>query len=199
MIPRAPAHECSLGSHTAKKDRGHLRPCKLHAPRGRECVTGLAAAAICLTIAVMSPDPVRNPLLARRFAAMLYDLLPLLGLWMLVAALFLLASGGHVDAAHPPVAYLLALRCALIGVSAAYFTASWVRGGQTIGMRAWRIRVEAVDGSSLPWHRALLRFAIALLSLGLFGLGYLWCLIDREGRAWHDLAAHSRMIQLPRG
>lgn len=134
-----------------------------------------------------------------RLAALLYDLFPLLGLWMLVAALFLLASGGRVDAAHPPWTYQLALRSVLFTVTALYFSLSWARGGQTIGMRAWRLRIAAAEGSPLPWPRALLRFCVALASLGLFGLGYLWCLIDREGRAWHDLAARSRMIQLPRG
>lgn len=164
-------------------------------------VSGLAKHGNCPTIGRMmtNPDPTRSTGLGRRLAAMLYDLFPLLGLWMLVAALFLLASGGRVDAAHPPFAYQLALRVALIAVSAAYFTVSWTRGGQTIGMRAWRIRVEAADGSHLSWPRALLRFCVALVSLGFFGLGYLWCLIDREGRAWHDLAARSRMIHLPHG
>lgn len=132
-----------------------------------------------------------------RLAAAVYDLFPLIALWMLTTALLLFAAHGEVDVAHPPRAYHLALQAALLAVTAAYFVVSWSRGGQTIGMRAWRLHVVAEDGVPLPWLRALLRFAVALLSLFALGLGFLWCLIDRDRRAWHDLAAHSRLQRLP--
>jgi len=131
-----------------------------------------------------------------RLAAAVYDLFPLIALWMLTAGAFLLAVHGGVDVAHPPFAYRLGLRVALLLVTAAYFVVSWSRGGQTIGMRAWKIRVAAADGSPLPWSRSLLRFAVALLSLGAAGLGFLWCLIDRERRGWHDMAARSQISRL---
>ncbi len=126
-----------------------------------------------------------------RVAAALYDLFPLIGLWMLTAALALAITHGALDARHPPLAY----RLALLSVTAAYFVISWVRGGQTIGMRAWRLRLVATDGSRLPWSRALLRFGIAWLSLFALGGGFLWCLVDRERRAWHDIAAGSRLLR----
>ena len=90
----------------------------------------------------------------------------------------------------------LAVRGALLAVSAAYFVISWGRGGQTIGMRAWRLRVVGADGQRLPWSRALLRFAVALVSLAVFGLGFIWCLFDRQRRGWHDIAAHSCVVRL---
>jgi uncharacterized RDD family membrane protein YckC len=142
----------------------------------------------------LSPAPLRL-----RVAAAAYDLLPLVGLWMLVAAAFLLAVRGGIDATHPPAAYRFALRGALLAVTAAYFVASWARGGQTLGMRAWRIRVMAGDGHALPWPRALLRFAVALLSLGAAGIGFFWCLFDRDRRAWHDLAARSVLLRAEPG
>lgn len=144
----------------------------------------------------MNPSPAAS--LWSRLAAIVYDLFPLIGLWMLVAALFLLGAHGGIDAAHPPFAYRLALRGALLAATALYFVVSWSRGGQTIGMRAWRIRVVGADGAALPWPRALLRFLVALLSLGACGLGFAWCLVDRERRGWHDLAASSRVLRLPK-
>ncbi len=131
-----------------------------------------------------------------RLAALVYDLFPLVALWMLVSALFLLAAHGNVDVAHPPGTYRLGLQTALLTMSATYFVVSWARGGQTIGMRPWRIRVVAVDGTALPYARAVLRFLVALVSLGACGLGFAWCLIDPQGRAWHDLAARSRVVRL---
>lgn len=130
-----------------------------------------------------------------RLAAAVYDLFPLIALWMLSAGLFLLAAHGRVDVAHPPLAYQIALRATLLCVSAAYFVVSWWRGGQTIGMRAWRLRVVASDGGALPWPRALLRFAVAFASLAAFGVGIFWCLIDRQQRCWHDIAADSVLIR----
>lgn len=130
-----------------------------------------------------------------RLAAAVYDLFPLIALWMLSAGLFLLAAQGRVDVAHPPFAYQVALRATLLLVSAAYFVVSWSRGGQTIGIRAWRLRVVASEGGALPWPRAILRFAVALVSLTAFGLGFFWCLIDRQQRCWHDIAARSALIR----
>jgi uncharacterized RDD family membrane protein YckC len=131
-----------------------------------------------------------------RLAAAIYDLFPLLALWMLTAGLVLLASHGSVDVAHPPLTYRLGLRLALLAVTAAYFVVSWTRGGQTIGMRAWRLRVVDARGTALPWPRALLRFAIAIVSLCALGLGFVWCLVDRQKRAWHDQAAGSVVVRL---
>jgi uncharacterized RDD family membrane protein YckC len=130
-----------------------------------------------------------------RLAAAAYDLFPLIALWMLSAGLFLLATHGQVDVAHPPFAYRIALRTMLLAVSAAYFVVSWSRGGQTIGMRAWRLRIVASDGGALPWPRALLRFAVALGSLAALGFGFAWCLIDRRQRCWHDIVARSALVR----
>lgn len=131
-----------------------------------------------------------------RLSALAYDLFPLAALWMATAGLVLFAVHGDVDVAHPPAGYRLTLQLALLAVSAGYFVLSWTRGGQTIGMRAWRIRIVAADGGALPWPRALLRFGVALLSLAAFGLGFLWCLVDRDRRAWHDLVARSAYVRV---
>ncbi|HVV97158.1 MAG TPA: RDD family protein [Rhodanobacteraceae bacterium] len=134
----------------------------------------------------------------QRIAAAIYDLFPLLALWMLTAGLALLLVHGTVDLVHPSLAWRIGLRLALLVVTAAYFVVSWTRGGQTIGMRAWRLRVVDVSGGALPPARALLRFVVACVSLGVFGAGFLWCLVDRERRSWHDIAARSHVARLPK-
>jgi uncharacterized RDD family membrane protein YckC len=129
-------------------------------------------------------------------AAAIYDLFPLIGLWMLGTGVVLLAVHGEVDVAHPSLLYRNALRSVLFVLTAAYFVISWSRGGQTIGMRAWRLRVVDSNGGPLPWPRALLRFGVALVALAALGLGFVWCLFDRDRRGWHDLAARSRVVRL---
>lgn len=129
-----------------------------------------------------------------RLAAVAYDLLPLIGLWFIAAVLALCVTGGALDT-HTLAGKLLVQGIALM-LSAAYFIVSWTRGGQTIGMRAWKIRVVAGNGSRLRWTQALLRFLVALVSLTALGAGFWWALFDAQRRTWHDIAAGSHLVRL---
>jgi uncharacterized RDD family membrane protein YckC len=143
------------------------------------------------------PSPLQSATLAPlwlRLLAVVYDLLPLLGLWFLAAVLALAVTSGTLDVQH--VGGKLLVQIPVLAFSAAYFVVSWLRGGQTIGMKPWRLRVIRADGSPLRAGHALLRFAVALLSLAPLGAGYWWTLIDRERRAWHDLAAGTLVVRL---
>ena len=131
-----------------------------------------------------------------RIAAGIYDLFPLAALWMLTAGIALLVVHGEVDLAHPSLGWRLGLRALLFVMTAAYFVISWARGGQTIGMRAWRLRIVDPDGNALGWPRAIVRFAVACVSLLALGVGFFWCLFDRRKRGWHDLAAQSVLVRL---
>lgn len=135
----------------------------------------------------------------RRLAALLYDLLVLMAIWMFAAALVLLSFGGEVDVADQPPLYHAILQAVLLGLTALYFSISWSRGGQTIGMRAWRVRVVETCGQALDFRRANLRFALALVSLGAAGFGFIWCLFDADRRAWHDVVAKTRMVVVKTG
>jgi uncharacterized RDD family membrane protein YckC len=77
-----------------------------------------------------------------------------------------------------------------------FFTSFWVLGGQTLGMRAWRIKVVTAEGAPLSWGDALKRHLAALLSWLILGLGYIWILIDPEKLAWHDRISKTRLIML---
>jgi len=129
-------------------------------------------------------------------AAAGYDLLPLIGLWFVAAVLALAVTGGALDT-HTFTGKLLVQGFAL-ALSAAYFVVSWTRGGQTIGMRAWKLRVVDASGAPLRWSQAVLRFAIALVSLAALGAGFWWALFDPQRRAWHDIAARTRVVRLPK-
>lgn len=133
-----------------------------------------------------------------RIAAGIYDLFPLVALWMATAGIALLAVHGNVDLAHPSLGWRIGLRAALFAVTAAYFVISWARGGQTIGMRAWRLRIVSDDGLAIGWPRAAVRFVVATVSLLALGIGFAWCLFDRRKRGWHDIAARSVLVRLPK-
>jgi uncharacterized RDD family membrane protein YckC len=140
------------------------------------------------------PAPATPASLRLRLAAAAYDLLPLIGLWFVAAVLALAVTGGTLDT-HTLAGKLLVQGFAL-ALSAAYFVVSWARGGQTIGMRAWRLRLVDQEGGPVSWPRALLRFAVALVSLAALGAGFWWALFDAQGRTWHDMAARTRLLRI---
>jgi uncharacterized RDD family membrane protein YckC len=74
----------------------------------------------------------------------------------------------------------------------------WRLKGQTLGMQAWRIRLRSLKGEHITYRQVLLRCLGAFLSLGCFGLGYLWCLVDRHGRRWHDYLSGTELELLPK-
>ena len=78
-----------------------------------------------------------------------------------------------------------------------YFGWFWLHGGQTLAMKTWRVRLVAADGSGLqPWQ-AILRYLLAWPSLGLFGAGLLWSLVDADRQFLHDRLAGTRLIEAP--
>lgn len=137
-------------------------------------------------------------LIGWRLLAMLYDLFPALALWFLVSALFTIGYTflGHHAAREnitpfSALQWLLWLACWL--VTGVYATVSWRRGGQTLGMRPWRLRVATADGGKPTWKALWLRYAVGTLSLLLGGLGFWWAWFDREKLTWHDSASSTRL------
>jgi uncharacterized RDD family membrane protein YckC len=132
---------------------------------------------------------------ARRLLAALYDFPALLLLFLLGTALLLLANrGARLDASSLSVALY---RLVLVALWAAYYGWSWTRGGQTLGMRVWRIRLERNDGSPIRWTDALLRLAVAPLAWLPFAFGVLAAAWDPEHRAWHDRWSRTRVTRQP--
>jgi uncharacterized RDD family membrane protein YckC len=116
---------------------------------------------------------------------MLYEALLAFAVAFFAAWLFFFASGGR-DATR---GWLRAeLQLFILVVLAAYFLWCWLRGGQTLAMRAWRIRLVDVTPG-----RAVLRFLLALV---LLPLSILWALVDRERQFLHDRLAHTRLIDV---
>jgi uncharacterized RDD family membrane protein YckC len=129
----------------------------------------------------------RPPGLGRRLAACLYDGLLLVAVLMVAGVAWI----AFTRAAAPPGDWLF--RAYLLAVSALFLGVFW-RRGETLGMRAWKLRLEAMDGGPPGWGRVLLRFASAIVSWAALGLGFLWVLVDREKLAWHDRLSGTRLV-----
>ncbi len=141
-----------------------------------------------------SAERARPAHLGWRLFALVYDFFPALALWFATSALVLLVRGGEPVVPGSLASWFeLALLWAVTGFYAVF---SWYRGGQTLGMRPWRLKVLQADGRRPPLRALVLRYAVATLSLLAGGLGLLWCLVDRDRRGWHDLASGTVLVRL---
>ena len=97
-----------------------------------------------------------------------------------------------------------AIIVALIGVLAyllftiVYFPYFWARGGQTPGMKLFHIKVvRDVDGGPVSFGSAVLRLIGYWINNLLFYIGFLWILVDKRRRGWHDLIAGTCVVEAP--
>ena len=148
-----------------------------------------------------SPEQYPSPFLLRRLAAIVYDTLLVLPLIMVSVAVFLglrslLVATPETDGVAPLDAGLVRL-VALLTVMA-FYSAFWLKSGQTLGMQAWRIKLVTHAGGAPDARQAILRCLGALVSAACLGLGFLWCLVDRRGRYWHDYLSDTELVLLPK-
>ena len=156
------------------------------------------------------------PSLRRRLGGLLYDALVVAAVMLLVVALFSLFT---LASPNLPRAVLPGLCFLAIG---GYFTYCW-RNGQTLAMRAWRIRIEDMQGRPVSWGRACLRYVLAwawvapplafvamtkpyshsissVLSVSALAVAAwvaLWSaasLLHPQRQFWHDVAAGTRIV-----
>jgi uncharacterized RDD family membrane protein YckC len=151
----------------------------------------------------------------RRLLALVYDLLIVVAIVMMVGLLCQLATGGKLIRTGATTVVPIWYQALQGAVVAAYFIGSWRRGGQTLGMRPWRIRVTRDDGGTLTLQQALIRVLVAaaplvlLLLAPMIGLhATLWTLLvvwagwfavamfDPRRRALHDIAAGTEIRRL---
>lgn len=131
----------------------------------------------------------------KRLMAAGYDLFPVAALVMIATALVQPLAGGAIPAGSTASRWLQWLLLVLI---AAYYAGSWHRGGFTIGMRAWRLRVQTETGQRPTLNQSLLRFAASLLAIAPLGLGLWWSLFDPRRRMWHDRISGTVVVVEPR-
>lgn len=129
--------------------------------------------------------------LPRRLGAIVYDTLMIIAISFAATALWMFIT--QTDRAVGP-AYQSFLFVSIFS----FFGFFWTRSGQTIGMLAWRIRVQSKEGYSITWTQALIRFFSAMLAFIAFGIGYWWMLINDEKLTWQDMASKTEIVYLPK-
>lgn len=134
-----------------------------------------------------APAPVPAPLW-RRLASASYDALLLGALWMtatLLGSMALTLAQLHYS---PGI-----FRGWLFLVGLVYCGACWVHGGQTLGMRVWRLKAQRSGGEPIHWPIACARYALAWLSW-LSVIGVLWSAFDPRRRALHEILSGTELV-----
>jgi uncharacterized RDD family membrane protein YckC len=129
--------------------------------------------------------------LARRLGALGYDLLVLAAVLMCFTLIVVLIRG--LRPIDPGTWWFEAC---LLGISVLFYGWFWTHGGQTLGMRAWRIRIVGRDCEQIGWDRAVGRFFAAWLSALPAGAGYWWSLFDPQRRCWHDRLSRTVLVRV---
>jgi len=128
----------------------------------------------------------------RRIAALVYDILLLTAVLFVATAIAVALNRGQ--AVSHPVYYL-----SLALITYLFFCWFWTHGGQTLGMRSWRLKLITTSGMKLSWAQASRRFFMALIALLPFGAGLLWLIFDSDSLAVHDRLSESKIVFIPKG
>jgi uncharacterized RDD family membrane protein YckC len=130
--------------------------------------------------------------LFRRLFAIFYDCFLLTAILFIASAIATALNHGEaIQASYRPYLFFV-----LFCLSYLYFAWFWIHGGQSLGMKTWRIQIQTCDNSKISWRIAAIRFISAVFSWGIFGLGFLWAVFDKKRRCWHDLASNTVLIDL---
>ncbi len=125
----------------------------------------------------------------RIMAAVLYDGLLLLAVLFLATAIALPFNKGQAFSSEQ---FLYPLW--LLSVSFVFYGWFWTHGGQTLGLRSWKLTLQSLNKPRVTWFQAFIRFMAALLSWACLGLGFLWILIDKNSQSWHDHLSGTQLM-----
>lgn len=141
----------------------------------------------------MNEHPQYTPIW-RRFAAIIYDTLLVTAVSMGYGGLclgigFILFDDKEILTSS--VFFQIGWLIVIVG----FFCYFWRKAGQTLGMRAWRLRVVTQDNSAFPSiTQCLVRCILAPIGLGLFMTAFL----RQDQQCLHDISSGTCVILLPK-
>nr|CAA6829604.1 MAG: FIG023103: Predicted transmembrane protein [uncultured Thiotrichaceae bacterium] len=134
----------------------------------------------------------------RRLGAIFYDSM-LFGISVLLIGSVISSVAGHFlgyETVDVGTLFSKMLFIIQVGMLFLLFGWFWTHGGQTLGMRAWKIRIVTNNGGQLNWQQSFFRFAAALFSWAAFGVGFLIAIFDPEKKGWHDRFSKTRLVRI---
>ncbi len=130
-----------------------------------------------------------HPPFYKRLAAMFYDGILILAILLIGTGFALIFTKGK-----PIFPGNIYYQIFLITLIALFFIGFWCHGGQTIGMKAWKLHLLTQDERPLSYPQALLRFILAIPSLLFFGMGFLWLFFDKDKLTIYDRFSKTKIM-----
>ena len=129
-----------------------------------------------------------RPSLLRYLAVMIYDTLLLLSVLLAATVIVVgLNDGEAIERGNP---FFLIY---LFTVSFLFYGWFWTHGGQTLGMRSWKVYLTSHYGAEISWQRAFIRFIVAIISWLPMGLGFWWQYLRKNHQSWPDMLSGTRL------
>lgn len=133
---------------------------------------------------------ISRPSLLRHLAVIVYDMVLLASVLLFAAAVAVAinayVTGGQAIAAGNPFFFLY-----LLVVSFLFYGWFWTHGGQTLGMRTWKVFLLTDNQQQVSWQQAFLRFIVAIPSWFAFGIGIWVQYLAKDNQSWPDLISHT--------
>jgi len=153
-----------------------------------------------MTDSIQAKAPATANLL-RRLMALLYDIFLLFaitlgygGFLLLVKIVFNGTQG--LESVQPGLVMQILSFLGWLASLAGYYFICWRKQGQTLGMKAWRLKLQNIDGTPASPEQCIKRSIFACFSLGLLGVGYLICLIPSRKTCLHDDLSNTEVVVL---
>lgn len=127
----------------------------------------------------------------KRLGAFVYDMMLVIALWMVTGFIAVALNDGEAVTGAGFQSFIFILTYLFL----AFF---WTRSGQTLGMLAWRLRVQSNEGYRISFMQSLTRYLVGTISLLFFGIGFIWMFINPQKRSWHDIASACQVVELPK-
>ena len=132
----------------------------------------------------------RLPPLLRLYSSLIYELFALAPLWMVAGFFFIFFFDGFFGEYQR-----LIFQIYLWLISGVYLTYCWTTSGQTLAMRAWKLKIISSRGhltNKLAW----IRYVFVTFSALAGAIGFIWALANKKHIYLHDQILNNYFIDV---
>ena len=147
---------------------------------------------------------VLHPGFFRRLASIFYDWVLLVAVILVAVTVFtlgvdlLLGKNASQEILQHPVGKLL-YQFYLLLVGGLFYIWFWTHGGQTLGMKVWKIKLVDNELKPVTARQATLRLLVAVASCIPLGLGFFWMLFNQQRQTLYDRWSNSQLVETETG
>jgi uncharacterized RDD family membrane protein YckC len=132
----------------------------------------------------------RNITLWRRIASMLYDSVLIVAL-LIVMSLPLISFNIQENIILKTTVQVYSYL-----IIQYFFVWFWVNSSGTLGMKSWKIKIVDNNGNKITYRKAILRFNIAIISILIFGIGFILSIFRKDRKCLHDIISKTILIKI---